>query len=319
MTQKQSESEEAPILVIGAITADISITAESFNQGKMNRGTSSYTLGGVGWNIARNLSALDLPVKLISAVGNDAFGMEALKEADKWGIDTSDVVIKDERSTPTILIATHADGSESLSVKSPNVLDSITRDSLESIRETIHLSKYCILDGSLEPEVLAGIRELLPEATILLDPASEEEADKLVEVFTLADIIKPNQSEAEIWADQKISSNEDAKRAVDSLMKKGAKQIVLPLEDGGAVYNDSNSIRRLKGIQVDPVNTTGAGDAFLSGLIYGLVKDCSLEKAVRMGMAASVMTLQTEEIIHPELSPEALFIQVEEILKEATD
>lgn len=319
MTQKQSESEEAPILVIGAITADISITAESFDQNKMNRGTSSYTLGGVGWNIARNLSALDLPVKLISALGNDAFGMEVLKQADEWEVDVSDVLTINEGFTPTILVATHAEGSESLSVKSPNVLDRITRDYLESIRESIRSFKYCIVDGSLEPEVLAAIRELLPEAIILLDPASEEEADKLAEAFTRADIVKPNQSEAEIWAGQKISSNEDAKKAVDSLMKKGAKQVVLPLEDGGAVYNDSNSIHHLNGVQVDPVNTTGAGDAFLSGLVYGLVKDCSLEKAVRMGMAASVMTLQSEEIIHPEQSPEALLMQAEKILKETTE
>jgi len=78
------------VAVIGGINIDMTATVDGeFRMENMNKGASNISLGGVGRNIALNLSHLDTPVELISALGNDAFGRDALHKAKEAGIDES--------------------------------------------------------------------------------------------------------------------------------------------------------------------------------------------------------------------------------------
>ena len=79
-------SEEKKVTVIGGSNIDLQgFPNESLNLYDSNPGKIETSLGGVGRNISENLAKLDIPVRLISAVGNDFYGQKLIKESEKNG------------------------------------------------------------------------------------------------------------------------------------------------------------------------------------------------------------------------------------------
>ena len=60
-------------------------------------------------------------------------------------------------------------------------------------------------------------------------------------------------------------------------------------------------------LPVEVVDPTGAGDALTAAVAYGLLEGVSPEEAVRLGMAAAACTLECQDTVCPDLSPEALY------------
>lgn len=137
---------------------------------------------------------------------------------------------------------------------------------------------------------------------ILFDPASNEMAEKAKDIISGFHIVKPNQEEMEILSGASIETFEEAKKAGEILRDEGNRQIIITLEDGGAVYNDEMEWKLLEAPTIDPVSATGAGDAFNAALLYGFYHQFELEDSVKFAVAASTLTLQAKEAVHPDMS-----------------
>jgi len=95
------EKYEKYVAVIGGTNIDMEATVDGeFNIGNMNKGSSNISLGGVGWNIALNLSYLNTPVELISALGEDAFGRDTLKKEKKLALVW--IILLSQINTPPV-------------------------------------------------------------------------------------------------------------------------------------------------------------------------------------------------------------------------
>ena len=88
---------------------------------------------------------------------------------------------------------------------------------------------------------------------------------------------------------QQISSPEikgDLNKSIEGLIKLGTGILIVKRGKDGASYFDKNLKRKdIKGFPVKILNVLGAGDAFASGFIYGLIQKWSIEKSIEMGNA----------------------------------
>ncbi len=107
------------------------------------------------------------------------------------------------------------------------------------------------------------------------------------DLFALADVITPNPAEAETLTGIAVHSAEDAERAGRELLKRGAKAACMKLPEGGCVVVADGIRERIDPLELDVVDTTGAGDAFAGGLGVALLDGLGIVEAVRFAVATS--------------------------------
>lgn len=297
------KKNERYIVVIGGINIDLkAIVDGEFRIGNMNKGTTSISLGGVGWNIALNLSYLDIPVKLISALGKDGFGRDALKRAKEAKIDMDHTIISDKYASSTVMIISDSEKEAETGVKAINPLELITIDYLKEKASVIDEAAYCIVDASLPREVLEHLEDYHKKTVFFIDPASETESERLQHFIGKFEIVKPNQQEAETLSGVKIVDVTDAKKAGQKLIEKGVRHVFITLDDGGTVYCSEEEDLFIDVPTIDSISSTGAGDALISAMVYCFYHDREIEYSIKFSIAASVLTLKSENPVHPEFS-----------------
>lgn len=304
MGKNQSERY---VLIIGGVNIDIAVTIEGeLHLEEMNPGSTNIALGGVGRNIALNLRRLKIPVKLISALTNDVYGKEAMNEATEYGVDMAHTVVSDNYTSSTVIEISDRDGTMKTGVKAANPLELITVDYLKKKASVIDEADYCVVEASLSEDVLEYLGNNHKNTVFFVDPASKKDTKKLLNHIGKFDIVKPNQTEAEVLTGITIENAKDAKKAAEMLIEKGVRKVFITLDDGGAVYHYGNEAVYIAAPKSDPISTTGAGDAFDAALIYCLYHDMETDYSVNFAIAASTLTLQTELAVHPELSEEKI-------------
>jgi pseudouridine kinase len=122
------------VVVIGGANIDLRgkpvgevLERHTSNPGKINVGS-----GGVGRNIAHNLALLNVPVTLLSAVGDDGEGIRILEEAGKAGVRTEQMIISGEHPTGIYLAILDEKGEMEVAVSDMRILEEITVDYLRS-------------------------------------------------------------------------------------------------------------------------------------------------------------------------------------------
>ncbi|MGW9129044.1 PfkB family carbohydrate kinase, partial [Paenibacillus chitinolyticus] len=125
-----------------------------------------------------------------------------------------------------------------------------------------------------------------------------------------------NREEAELLSGMTISSIEECAEACAKIRERGVKHVIVTMGEQGIYYQSENVSEHLTPYPTEVVDVTGAGDAFVSGLLYGIVNGESFEKACRLGLAASALTLQTEQSVSPSLKADQLERTVEQYEKE---
>lgn len=128
--------------------------------------------------------------------------------------------------------------------------------------------------------------------------------------------ILPNREEAELLAGMTIGSLAECEEACRKIRERGVKHVVVTMGDEGVYYQSEEAAEHLPPYPTEVVDVTGAGDAFASGLLYGVVNGEPFAKACRLGLAASALTLQTEQSVSPLLKPDQLEQAVEQYEKE---
>ena len=310
------EKEKKDIVIIGATNTDISgkclypLVMSDSNIGKI-----STSLGGVGHNIALNLSRMGKDVSFITSLGSDNFGANARKELESV-MDISNSVFF-HGSSGVYLYVSDEKGEMIVAVNDMSAAKEITPSFLETKKEIIESAPFLVLDANLEEESIQYASRIA-KGIVVCDAVSTVKAGRLVSSFSNIDILKPNLMELEYLSGAKITGEKSIRDAGFALIEKGVGTVVATAGENGAYYITLNRFLHAYGSKLDVKNTNGAGDSFLSGFVFALSEGLDEKDSLKMALSASRITIMEENTVSNNIEGEILYklskeIKVEEV------
>lgn len=260
------------IVVIGGANVDIGARAAGlFVAGDSNPGTITVSPGGVGRNIAHNLALLGDNVRLATVFGDDSFGRMLRESCAAAGMDLSLSKTVTGARNACFVSLNGSDGELFGGVADMAITGLMTPEWLEARINKINDADAVVADANLPAETLAMLVGCcIPP--LYIDAVSSAKGPRLREALSSSRLpgagpitVKCNRLEADVLGREGLAG---VARLIVSLGSEGLEII----ENGETV-----SVPPLpaKGI----VNTTGAGDALLAGIVHCGLKASPVEAA----------------------------------------
>jgi ribokinase len=120
---------------------------------------------------------------------------------------------------------------------------------------------------------------------LVLDPSFPDRLER--DLLPMLQAITPNASEAEGLVGHPVDSIEAATRAARELQRAGTPIVCIKLSDGGCVLVSAEEPLHIPPCEVEPVDTTGAGDAFTGVFAIALLEGRTPREAAAWGVAAA--------------------------------
>ncbi len=279
------------IAVVGG--ANIDIYGAPFKKPVLNDsnpGKVQYSLGGVGRNIAHNLSLLTTNIKLITLLGDDVFSKRIVESCNENNIDISESVILSGVSTSTYLFITDEQGDMLHAVSDMEIYTKLTPKFLESRVAGINLQQLCVCDTNIPLESLEYVLDNVT-CPVFVDCVSTTKAGKLQGLLHKVHTLKPNKIEAELLSGVKIVNDKTLKEAAEKLLALGLHQVFITLGSEGVYAASEGYQKKIPCYPAKIINTSGAGDSFFAGIAYAFIKGFDIETQARYGLAASSVTV----------------------------
>jgi pseudouridine kinase len=296
------------VAVVGGTNKDI--VARTHGEGIMGDSTPGQihcSPGGVARNLAENLARLGHHTCLISAVGEDLFGQSLRVATQAAGVDISGVRVFPTVRTATYLSVHGADGDMSLAVNDMAILDAFTPEFLRSQSATIGGASAIVLDCNLPAPTLAWLMTQAGSVPVFVDGVSVQKCQRLRGLLEGVHTLKVNQLEAQALSGLPTQSLKGAQAAALDLHHQGARRVVVSMGAHGVCWCDEAGVLGACAARpMSVVNSSGAGDALLAGLIHAHLAEQSLPEAVTFAMACAELTLGTTFANHPDLSVTAV-------------
>jgi ribokinase len=271
------------ITVIGSINMDlVTSTSQIPKVGETVLGQSFHTIpGGKGANQAVAAARLGGDVTMIGAVGDDSFGKTLVEHLTKQGINTKHIMeVKGVSTGIATIILSEADNSI---IVVPGANNYITPEIIEKHEERIKASSILLLQLEIPLESVIKAVELAKKHGILtiLNPAPIQKLPK--ELLEMVDYVTPNEHEQTLlFASIDGSDQIVAKLKEKCIVTKGSKGVM--------VYKNGKKIE-IPSIQVEAVDTTGAGDSFNGALAYALCDGLEIEVASRFANVVGAISV----------------------------
>ncbi len=245
--------------------------------------------GGKGFNQATAAARLGAEVTLIGSVGTDPFGEMLLTATENEQINNRLVTKCTDIGTGIATIVIEPDGDNSIIVV-PRANMALTTAEIDAAADSIADADVLLLQ--LETPIAASEHAAAIAkrhgTTVVLNPAPAQPLpDSLLRYI---DILTPNQSETELLSGMKVNSQEAAQRAAEVLRARMVDTentaVVLTLGEQGALMLTKTTSDPIPALSVEPVDTTGAGDAFCGALATAIASGETLQSAVAFANAA---------------------------------
>ena len=293
-------------VVVGGVNVDIggrsfkALVGEDSNPGEV-----MTSLGGVGRNIAHNMSLMGIDVRLLSAYGDDLNGERVAASCSELGIDLSHALRVPGATTSTYLYITDPDGEMALAVSDMEVCKKITPEYLSKNLALLQNAQVVVADANIPEESLKFLADNL-FVPFFVDPVSTVKAEKIRDILPKIHTLKPNKIEAELLSGVKIENEEDAEKAAKALIEKGIRRVFISMGSKGVFAATAKESLWHGIIPGKMVNTTGCGDAFMGALVWAYLEGMSLEETAAAGLAAGSLAMESDETINPLMCEEIL-------------
>ena len=281
------------ILVAGEINPDLILSGDvipAFNQVEKLVDSAVLSIGSSSAIFACGAARLGLKVAFIGKCGNDVFGHFMLEEMSKRNIDVTNVIMDGNGSTGLSVILNQ--GSDRAILTHPGLIPDlkahdISDDLLRQARH-LHVASY-FMQTALQP----GLPRLFKRAHSLglttsldtnYDPS--EKWSGFDELLSETNIFLPNEVEA-----CSLTGTKNAALAADQLNKK-VETVAIKLGVQGVYGAQKNEKIKVPSIQVQVVDTIGAGDSFDAGFIYSYLNGWPLERSLRAANICGALSTQ---------------------------
>lgn len=295
---------ESYITCVGGANMDVTFTLEEpLQMGTSNPVISSTSLGGVVRNVAENLSRLNVPVSLMTLVGNDSFGTDILTESNKLMEVFASDKRKDDR-TGSYHSIINQNGEMSVGFADMTINNHMDRSWILEHKRHLLMSSWIVADLNISVSGLEALLEFheenrIPLAVVGVSSPKMKHLPKEIEGI---DLLICNKDESQTYFEVE---EESVQMLCQMWLDKGVKRVVVTDGKNGSYYGEDGTVFHQQAFlvkQENVIDVTGAGDAFSSAVIYGIAHDMSLSKSVEMGAVNSSLTIQVANAVNPNLS-----------------
>jgi pseudouridine kinase len=306
-------SNKPKITVIGAANIDlIGYPKDKLIFKDANIGTLETKFGGVGRNIAENMSKLGFEVEFLSVFGQDDFSKRIVESCDNLGINTKNCLVLQNRTTSVFMAIMDRYNDLAVGLTAMDIYNDIPDSFILDNLDIIDQNEYCILETNMPKRILELVTDKLPNIRFALDAVSGKKALKSKSILSKLTILKCNLLEAELLSDIKVEQRTDKEKLVKYFIELGVKKVFITSGKNGIIYGDSKGFYQYKIRSIKPLNTIGAGDSFMAGLLYGATKKYDIHKMVEFANACAQITIQHKNTVHPDLSEQLILKTIHE-------
>lgn len=243
--------------------------------------------GGGALNTSTWLARSGVRVAAAGKVGADVFGDFLLELLSARGVQREGVIVDQRVPTSATVVLVDSHGERTF-LHLPGANGALRAAELD--RDVIFGGHWLLLTGAL---VLPGL-DGAPAADLLAEARAREIAtavdtvfdptgrwDRIVPVLAHVDLFTPSLAEA-----RAITGEHDPALIASALHELGVREVALKLGPNGAYVSGDGFCGCVAPVAVHAIDSTGAGDAFIAGLLYGKLAGWPLERCVRLANAA---------------------------------
>jgi len=279
------------LLVVGDANPDVLVTGAPetppVGQAETLIEAGTLALGGSAAIVAHGAARLGLSTALAAMVGRDAAGDFVLDTLSAAGVDISACVR--HPTLPTALtVCLNQPGGDRAILTAPGCLPHFAPVSLPQARH-VHAASY-FLQPALAPLLPSHFRA----ARAAGSTTSLDTNDDPARTWTLApgllaacDLALPNEAEA-----LALTGTTTVPQALTALAAAGPTPVVKCGRRGAAALNQGELLE-VRGTEVQPVDTVGAGDSFDAGFLAGWLDSGDLAKAMSLGCACGALSTRS--------------------------
>jgi ribokinase len=288
------------VVVVGSANVDLTTFTDRFPKPGETIFGRSFDLGfgGKGANQAVAARLCGAEVAMVARVGDDMFGSATIENFKGRGIDTSHVHITPGVSSGVAPIFVDSSGQNRIIVvKGAN--DCLTPADVDNAANSLRGADCIVLQLEIPIETVYHTLRFARKHGIrtILNPAPAQPLD--LHQAGNADYVVPNETEAEALAGVPVRDINDARTCAQRLLDGGLRRVILTLGANGALLAVngglpavSKEMQHVPAFPVNPVDTTGAGDAFIGSFACFLASGCEETEAIsRSNLYAALSTL----------------------------
>ena len=298
------------IVVIGSTFVDI----KGYPMGQYipdgrNAGSIEQVHGGVARNVVENIANIELRPSFVSLVDDNGAGLDVIAKLDRHKVDTTYVKQTKDGMGVWLALFDHTGNLAGSISKRPD-LQPIYDILLEHGDEIISKADSVALELDLEKDVVKEVFRLAQkyDKQVFAVISNMSIALERRDFFQKLDCFVCNQQESGMLfiKDLENLTPEEMLKQLPTLSERaGIRKMIVTMGEKGAVYySEDGEAGICPALKVDVVDTTGAGDAFFSGVTAGITYGKTLRESCEIGTRLSASVICTKDNVCPRFRPE---------------
>jgi sugar/nucleoside kinase (ribokinase family) len=300
----------ARVFVVGDINLDIILRSGFPEPNSEMHADTFLSLGGNAANFAVTLGKLGSKPELVSRIADDGIEGFLRSELRSSGVRANLLKVSGRNGLSLVFLDNNgerriiSDKGASCSL-SPNdieksVLEKLRRDDIVYIGGYFHLTEHAGWVSLIKKIKLRG-------AAVFMDLCFDEHGlwmNSLKPLIGFLDVCFMNSLEL-----NKVTGEKNTKHAAAKLLQLGAKVVVLKLGPKGSKYYSSSRRFSASGYKVRSLDTTGAGDVFNAGFVFGMMRGLKPEACLKLGNFLASKKIQNHGLVLPSRKEIEVFLK----------
>lgn len=235
--------------------------------------------GGKGANQAVAAAKLGAEVYFVAKLGDDMFGAQSFANFKKEGVNTKYVTRTKKALSGVASIAVNKAGDNTI-VVAPGANHLLMPRDVKSAESAIASCGAIVVQLEIPMETVEFVARLANKFKIpfILDPAPAQKLKP--ELLKMTDIIKPNETEAQILTGIEVTDTKTAGKAAGKLLKWGVKTVIITMGAKGCFVVNNEIDEFFPAKKIKAVDSTAAGDAFVGGLAFCIAQGKTILEAI---------------------------------------
>ncbi|MBC8499227.1 MAG: ribokinase [Candidatus Atribacteria bacterium] len=278
------------VLVLGSINIDFVSFVSRYPQPGETLVSNDFGIfqGGKGANQAIALAKLDVPTMMLGKVGKDILSDFALSSLQESGVDITGISTIQKSSTGSASIWVNAQGQNSIVIY-PGANGEVDEDFIIQHEKFFDDASWLLTQFEIPLESILLALKFAKKHGLktIMDPAPVRKISNN-DVWGLVDYLLPNEIEL-----RELTHTENILKAIRILKYRGVKEVIVKLGKQGAGYEDKNIFNLFPAVPVEQVvDTTGAGDCFIAGFLYGMLQQGDIAQAIQTANLTASYSIQ---------------------------